>query len=301
MEQHKSNLKNKCRVCARSTGTRNHNKLEEPSRSVLAKVYGIVVEKEPDEIFPPALCNSCFLTLRRANLEGDTGPILNIHSWSAHNSSECSVCTPASAGRPRKRKMGRPSIDESILRNIVRKINAVKAPEFAPFPLHKSLFLPSLFLDHVLCQVCQCIPSQAIEISTCRHYLCAECIINSTSFSCPCNRHTLNPNDLCAPSQLSLEVMGSLLLHCSERCDQILQLQHLKTHLQSSCEQTMIPQLAAISVEHILSKDLYQSPSLMKIHTMGLLTEKLFPTSGPVTCRSSTGKVFNKNNVTSSS
>ena len=120
MEQHKQLLGNKCRVCARKLLTRQHDKNKDPAKTVLFRVYGLSVEAESAEIFPPSICNSCFLVLRRASIQGDTGPILKIHSWSPHGES-CEVCTASTGGRLKKKHRGRPSDSdpEYMARNLV--------------------------------------------------------------------------------------------------------------------------------------------------------------------------------------
>lgn len=179
----------------------------------------------------------------------------------------------------------------NITRNILRAIKSIHTQAFADFPLEKSMFLPSPHIDHLTCQVCQCIPSLPIEVLTCRHYLCSSCITPET-ISCPCNSNTLLPDQLCAPSQLVLNMMGSLLVRCTQNCGQVIQLQHLRIHLLSNCVETEIPPPSAITVEQLLTTTVSdREPSLMVTHTRGLLAEKLFPSGRHVTCRSSSGKV----------
>lgn len=272
---------------------RTHSKLSDPCKAVLSSVYGISVETETEDIYPPIVCNSCYLGLRRASLNQDSGPILKVSSWSAHSEESCPVCTTSSGGRPKKRNRGRPSESDEdyIIRNILRKIKSINTPEFAPFPLLKSLFLPSPYIEHLLCKSCHCVPNQPIEVLTCRHYLCTSCI-NSENLSCPCNGITLLPDQLSSPSELAVGVMGSLLLHCS--CSQVIELCHLQSHLKSKCTDIPVPSPSAITVEQLLiSADPDKASSLMVTQTQGLLAEKLFSSSGPITCRSSTGKVYN--------
>ena len=186
--------------------------------------------------------------------------------------------------------------DTYIQRGLVRQINNISdgVPEFSPFPLNKSFLLPSPLLDHLICPICQCVPSKPIELLTCRHYLCTACIIGQSS--CPCNNSTLSPDDLCAPSQLILDIIGRLLLRCNKSCGQIVEIQHLRTHLQSDCTETEIPPPSDVSIEQLLLKDPDMPLSLMETSIIGLLVEKLIPISGPLTCRSSIGKVYKYNN-----
>ncbi len=297
MEQHKEHLSTKCRVCARKVTNKLHDKKSNLCKTALSKVYGVDVETEPEEVFPPSICNSCFLVLRRASMEADKGPILTVHSWSPHGES-CELCAPSSAGRKKKWNRGRPndSDPQYISRNIIRKINTIQTKVFAEeVPLDRSLFLPFPFLDALLCKYCHCIPHQPIELLTCRHYLCTPCIRNilkSGTISCPCNEVTLAPDQLCAPSELTLNIMGSLLIQCNRKCGQVIQLQHLTSHLQSNCSRMEIPPPSSITAEQLLVSYPDREPPLMVTHTMGLLTEKMLPSGGHLTCRSSTGKVY---------
>lgn len=267
---------------------RYHPKTSDHCRSVLSTVYSIPVDEESDDIYPPDVCNSCYLVLRRSSLKGDTGRILDLFSWAPH-SENCNICTSSVGGRPKKRAMGRPSADEAAERNIVRRINSMHTQEFTDFPVEKSICLSSPHLDDLLCQLCQCIPRHPIEVLICRHFLCMACI--RTCISCPCNGTALLPDQLCKPSAWVLTMMGSLLVHCKQNCGEIIQVQHLTTHLQSNCKTTPIPPPSAISLEQLVASS--ATEGLMVTHMRGLLAEKLFPSGGHVTCRSSTGKVQN--------
>ena len=131
---------------------------------------------------------------------------------------------------------------------------------------------------------------------TCRHYLCSSCITPET-ISCPCNNSTLSPDQLCNPSPLVFSVMSCLLVWCTRKCGQVLELQHLQSHLRSDCTRTEISPPSSVTVEQLLHCVSDQcghgrETSLLVTHTTGLLAEKLFPSSGGhITCRSSTGKV----------
>ena len=174
MEGHKELIKMKCRVCGRRATTRRHNKSADPCRSVLSTVYGIAVDTESPEIYPPEVCNSCYLILRRASVQADPGRVLNVVSWLPHTDS-CPTCsTEGTVGRPKKLKRGRPSdSDEQYVgRNIIRAISNIVTVEFADFPLTQAMFLPSPYLAFCVCQWCHCVPGRPIETLTCRHYLC---------------------------------------------------------------------------------------------------------------------------------
>lgn len=215
MEEHKNIIKSKCRVCGRKAGTRRHD----PVKVVLSGVYSISVETESDEIFPSSVCHSCYSVLKRAADSNDSRPVLRIPTWLPH-SDPCQLCSEGSqGGRPRKLKRGRPSDSDStcVARKVMHTVNEIHSttPEYAPFPLQKSLFLPSPFLEYLVCKSCDCIPSSPVELSTCHHFLCMSCVksgCNTGSITCPCNDLTLGSDELCTPTDLALDVMGSLLV-----------------------------------------------------------------------------------------
>lgn len=252
MEQHKKCLKTRCRACGRKVGQRNHPKTRDPCGRVLSTVYNICVETEDEDIYPPDICNSCYLVLRRASLNGDIGRILDIFQWLPHDE-ECDVCTGSAGGRPKKRAVGRPNANKPsiIERNIVRKIGELHTHEFTNFPVEKSSCLQSPFLEDLICRVCQCVPRHPIEVLTCRHFLCMSC--TSTALSCPCNGTTLLPDQLSKPSDWVMRTMGSLLVHCKQKCGEIVELQHLTTHLQSKCTKTPVPPSSAVSVDQLVT------------------------------------------------
>lgn len=281
----------KCRVCGRKATTRRHDKAADPCRSVLSTVYGIAVDTESAEIYPPEVCNSCYLVLRRASAQADPGRVLKIVSWEPHTDA-CPTCSmEGAAGRPKKLKRGRPSdTDEQYMgRNIIRAISDIGTIEFADFPLTQDMFLPSPYLTFFVCQCCQCMPGKPLEILTCRHYLCVSCIIsgcNEGTVACTCNNLTLCAEQLCAPAEMAMAVMGGLLLRCN-RCAEVMELRHLMAHLRSSCHVTEIPPPSKITVDQLMRR----FPSKMDTHTTALVVEHLIPAIGQVTFTSPKGKV----------
>lgn len=75
-------------------------------------------------------------------------------------------------------------------------INSIDTPEYAGFPLEKSLFLPSPYLEDLICQCCEYIPSKSVEILTCRHLMCASCLSTTGVLVCPCSSVPLSCSDL---------------------------------------------------------------------------------------------------------
>ena len=291
MEQHKVNINLRCRVCGRKATTRKHSKSSDPCKSVLSSVYGLDVAMESGDIFPPDVCNSCFLALRRAKNDSDSRPTMTISSWTPHSDS-CQVCLEDHGGRPRKRKRGRPSDDSNpcIPKKLMLSINSINTPEYAGFPLVKSFFLPSPYLEDLICQRCKCIPSKPVEILTCRHLMCASCLSTTGVVACPCCSIPLSCSDLSIPSHIVLNLISSLLIRSNQNCDEVMALKDLHKYVQSQCTQTEVPPTSIITVEQLLVQDTGETVTLMKKHTMGLVAE-MFPKGGYTTLKSSTGQV----------
>ena len=105
------------------------------------------------------------------------------------------------------------------------------------FPLDKCLFLPS---DDLSCYNCHCIPNQPIELTTCHHQLCMGCIKGGL-IECPCGS-TVLVEHINTASPLTLNLIGSLLIHCNNKdCKEVMELKHLMAHISSSCQHTTVP------------------------------------------------------------
>ena len=140
--------------------------------------------------------------------------------------------------------MGRPSSSDPKL--LINKINDLNLPNFCDINQDMSLFLNAPFQQIVRCQLCQCIPSRPVQITTCEHFLCASCILREGYVSCPCDGDRIKAHELWAPSLLALEVLKTLLVRCSRHCCEVVELQHLRHHLASSCANTVIPPLQCL-------------------------------------------------------
>ena len=66
MEQHKNCIEKRCRLCGRKPKGYVHSKYSAKCESLLSTLLKISVAKESDDIFPPVVCNSCYITLKKA-------------------------------------------------------------------------------------------------------------------------------------------------------------------------------------------------------------------------------------------
>ena len=85
MELH---IENKCRVCGNKPKGYKHNKNSDACQGILSSVFGLDVAAESDEIYPPVVCNSCYLTMRELEKAKQKGAAratnLVLYSWTPH-------------------------------------------------------------------------------------------------------------------------------------------------------------------------------------------------------------------------
>ena len=266
-------------------------------------MLSLEVSSESDNIYPPVVCNSCYLTLKEIQKAKERGEVrstnLKLKSWLPH-SEDCEVClTVSGGGKPKRRKValevkGRPSKD-NMNRSIMTRVAEIDPPQFVNFQLQPSYFLPNSMLNDLLCLSCSCIPNQPLEIATCRHYICVPCIVSScesgSSLLCNCNGRSILPHHLCIPSPVVMKVFSSLLVRCKNDCGEVMQLKDLKLHITSNCTHIEIPSPSKITVNHLLHTSDIPTQSRMEKQAIGLLVDKLMPTNGFISCRSASGKV----------
>ena len=303
MERHKTLLKTLCRVCGKRPKGYAHSKKSAICRSLLLFSFGLEVDGEPEDIYPTSICNSCFRSAQRIKSSKESGVLLestlSVTSWLAHSDTPtCQICQPASGGgigRPKKWKgKGRTCDDDTSHRSraIMRAANNIQPPQYCPFALEASLFLPTQSLPRLQCQMCQCIPNTPLELSPCRHLICYSCVRSMTecgTLTCKCDRKQLEGPDICLPHPVVLDLLGDLILTCPHNCGQVLQLQHLDAHLEANCTTTVTPPLSDITVQQLLD---LPSGSALETAALGKLVDKLVPSSGSFTLKSSTGKVY---------
>ena len=107
----------KCRVCGRKSSGYVHNKNSNKCEALLSTLLDINVTTEPEDTFPPIVCNSCYIILKKAKEEGRDimTTALQTYSWEPHTDfcQLClEVCGDSSGGRPKRKRKGRPRDDE---------------------------------------------------------------------------------------------------------------------------------------------------------------------------------------------
>ena len=182
--------------------------------SLLSTLLNISVTTESDDIFPSVVCNSCYITVKKAK-EDDTNILTSTiyqFAWEAHYDF-CEICLEvggdSSGGRLKRKRRPRDDQPTFQRRKVMERISDLDSPEF---PLDKCFFLPSLYLDDLSCYNCHCIPNQPIELTTCHHQLCMGCIKGGL-MECPCGSTVLVEHINTSP--LTLKLIGSLLIHCN--------------------------------------------------------------------------------------
>ena len=93
MEQHKKCLEKRCRVCGRKPIGYLHSKYSKKCDSLLSTLLNISVTTESEDIYPPVVCNSCYITLKKTK-EADKNIVttaLSTFAWEPQ-SDYCQVC-----------------------------------------------------------------------------------------------------------------------------------------------------------------------------------------------------------------
>lgn len=95
MELHKKHLENQCRVCGNKPKRYKHDKSSDACQGVLSSVFSLDVTSESDDIYPPVVCNSCYLTMKEIERSKQKGEVratnLTLHSWTPHAEESCQV------------------------------------------------------------------------------------------------------------------------------------------------------------------------------------------------------------------
>lgn len=299
MEAHKDRLKAMCRVCGKKpTKGYVHKKYSDKCQEVLSSVLGLEVSTESEDIYPPGVCNGCYLILRQKHKGDIMATNLTPYMWHPHNDEECQICTalPSTGGKPKRRKVtlevkGRPSSEDNT-RAILAKLGDLNIPHYASTPLSTTFFLSTPTLSDLICTICQCIPNEPVEISTCRHYMCKSCIASSCEngdiLACQCTNTAIKASHLNSPPALVIKLYENLLVSC--KCRQVIELKTLEQHLASKCTKVEIPPPSNVTVHNLL-QSICDTPSQMQTHTTGLLVDKLLPHNGSLTYKSPSGKV----------
>lgn len=298
MEEHTNHLKNRCRLCGCKPRGYTHSKHSNACKALLLGTLTIDVTTEPEELYPTVVCNKCYSAMKRISESKESGVMLksslSVTSWLPHSEEGCLVChETVTTGRPKKRRLsavGRPRDDDvdHLCRETMRKVNEINPPLLSDgIPLHASHFLPSPMLPRLLCQHCKCIPDRPIEVLPCHHLLCVSCIkcvSEAQPLLCGCSNVQVTITE---PHPIVLDLLRTLLMGCP-KCGRVTTLGNLLPHTTAQCRHTETPSLSHVTVQQLVDSP---SESSLQQHVLGVLAEKFVPLHGPITCRSSSGKV----------
>ena len=274
-----------------------HSKYSDVCKALLLATCTIDVTAEAEEIHPTSVCNKCYSSMKRIEKSKESGVMLksslSVMTWLPHLEEGCSVCHDTiTTGIPKKWKLsaiGRPRDDDisHLSRETMRAVNDINPPLLSDIQLHTSRFLPSPMLSHLVCQHCKCIPDRPIEVLPCHHLLCVTCIkrVSETQplvYGCSTAEVTVTE-----PNPIVLDLLRTLLMGCP-KCGQVTTLGELQPHSEAECSHTKTPPPSHISVQQLVDAP---SGSSLQQHVLGILAEKFVPLHGPITCRSSSGKV----------
>ena len=101
----------------------------------------------------------------------------------------------------------------------------------------------------------------------CRKLVCAECMPNHTLTSISCSFCDISHENSFTPaSDVVLKVLGTLLLQCDQpSCTAVVQLQNLKSHLESGCKRKAPSYSPSkLTVGQLLSRPLQSPPTTME-------------------------------------
>jgi hypothetical protein len=178
--------------------------------------------QESEDIHPPLVCNSCYLTMRQLHIAKETGRYretgLVPRVWEPHLDNNCHLCEAPSAtprGQPKKRRLrADPPLAISTIGS-TRSHTTSHTQKNSDSPLEVSYFLPSPYIEHLSCKICNSIPSEPIQILGCQHLLRKGCIYKvcegeGQALTCHCNNTPLEAESLCLPSELVCKCLDSL-------------------------------------------------------------------------------------------
>lgn len=203
-DEHIKCLADLCWICvekqAKSKGYKESSYLCSSNVQFIQDNFGISMEKDVEEVYPPCFCKKCRLTNSRA-------PVF----WEPHQEEECKTCNLATVvqkgGRPTKPKRGRGKLAAPATQkrqaesevadfgktvdNLVENLPSTRVVDFGEkFNFDggsKGVLLPHLY---------RYFRQKPIE-TDCEHYFCSDCIkrvvTTSGSLACPmCKEESLN-------------------------------------------------------------------------------------------------------------
>ena len=224
-EFHQEILGKHCRICGKALARFKVRYSCDHRRDELEGTFGVPVSGDSADVHPVSFCHSCYNVLARARkAKGDNRvytPSVELFSWSPHVAN-CAVCDhfqkAASGGRPRKKKIGRPSA--SSTRSVITHLHTI-----APAPFFNTVDVRSLTvqstsssvpISDLVCPMCSLIVDRPIQLTTCNKLVCLDCLCSSLSeggFGCPCCRddHLEDQNTMVCPSPVVMKIIGDLL------------------------------------------------------------------------------------------
>ena len=159
MEAHKNHLNNLCRVCGKRPKGYIHKKTSDACQSLLSSELGIhSVASESVNVYPPGICNSCYLILKQKNKGEIKATNLTEHKWLPHDEEECQICMApqSTGGKPKRRKVtlevkGRPNSSDTA-RAVLSKVADLTIPHYADSPVTINSFLMNPLLADLACR-----------------------------------------------------------------------------------------------------------------------------------------------------
>lgn len=114
---------------------------------------------------------------------------------------------------------------------------------------------------NIECAICTQVPERPLELA-CGSIVCAACCCKwvqiSCDLTCPCC-HTSMPVDkhLQRPSEVTMSVLGSLVVDCNKGCNRSVRASDYRQHLEAQCKQYFVQSTVSpsrVTIGEILSK-----------------------------------------------
>ena len=229
-DYHKEILANHCRVCAKLLAKFKMSYRCADKAVELEKVFSIVVSSDtPPLVHPLCFCHSCYNVLAQAKKamaqKRPYNPAIQQFTWSAHSDLDCAVCdhfqNVSSGGRPRKRKVGRPST--SSTRAAMAHCHQIAPSSFFEAADYRSLVIQSysssVLIDDFACQLCSRVVNRPIQLTVCNKLICLACLCKSLDereFCCPCcgSDHLKDHRTMVQPFPIVIKILGDFHVSC---------------------------------------------------------------------------------------
>ena len=160
--------------------------------------------------------------------------------WEKHTNDNCTTCNlyeqSKKGGRPCRRKIGHPSINE--YHTVTNHLQSIAPRSFWP---QQSRALVSAIEPSIICPICLDIPDRPIELIPCNVHVCCECICAaleaSRSISCPCcyDDHLSDFSTIRPVTPIINDVLKCTMHKC-KLCHGNVILKNVIPHLSSNCK-----------------------------------------------------------------